>query len=83
MKYKQLGQTGLYVSELTLGTMTFDTEGGSYAGLIGATGQDLATRMVDLSIEAGINIFDTPMSTAPASRKRCWARRLARGGRTC
>ncbi|WP_283644480.1 aldo/keto reductase [Marinovum algicola] len=59
MKYKQLGQTGLYVSELTLGTMTFDTEGGSYAGLIGATGQDLATRMVDLSIEAGINIFDT------------------------
>jgi aryl-alcohol dehydrogenase-like predicted oxidoreductase len=59
MKYKQLGQTGLYVSELTLGTMTFDTEGGSYAGLIGSTGQDLATRMVDLSIEAGINIFDT------------------------
>ncbi|WP_432254819.1 aldo/keto reductase [Limimaricola sp. AA108-03] len=59
MKYKQLGHTGLYVSELTLGTMTFDNEGGSYAGMIGATGQDLATRMVDLAIEAGINIFDT------------------------
>ncbi len=59
MKYKQLGHTGLYVSELTLGTMTFDDEGGSYAGLMGATGQDLATRMVDLSIEAGINICDT------------------------
>lgn len=59
MKYKQLGHTGLYVSELTLGTMTFDNEGGSYAGILGATGQDLATRMVDLSIEAGINIFDT------------------------
>ncbi|MGR3591562.1 MAG: aldo/keto reductase [Limimaricola soesokkakensis] len=59
MKYKQLGHTGLYVSELTLGTMTFDNEGGSYAGIVGATGQELATRMVDLSIEAGINIFDT------------------------
>ncbi|KKM60818.1 hypothetical protein LCGC14_1537960 [marine sediment metagenome] len=59
MKYKQLGHTGLYVSELTLGTMTFDDEGGSYADLVGATGQELATRMVDLAIEAGVNIFDT------------------------
>jgi len=59
MKYKQLGNSGLYVSNLTLGTMTFDNEGGSYASRIGATGQELATRMVDLSIEAGINIFDT------------------------
>ena len=40
MKYKNLGNTGLYVSELTLGTMTFDKEGGSFAGLIGATGQE-------------------------------------------
>ena len=59
MKYNQLGHSGLYVSELTLGTMTFDNEGGSFADRIGATGQELATRMVDLSIEAGINIFDT------------------------
>ena len=59
MKYKPLGNTGLYVSELTLGTMTFDNEGGSYADRIGATGQELATRMVDLSVEAGVNIFDT------------------------
>lgn len=59
MKYKSLGKTGLYVSQLTLGTMTFDEEGGSYSSRIGATGQDLATRMVDLALEAGINIFDT------------------------
>ncbi len=59
MKYNPLGNTGLYVSELTLGTMTFDEEDGSYSGLIGATGQELATKMVDLSLEAGINIFDT------------------------
>jgi len=59
MKYNKLGNTGLYVSELTLGTMTFDKDGGSYSGIMGATGQDLATRMVDRAIEAGINIFDT------------------------
>lgn len=59
MKYKNLGNTGLYVSELTLGTMTFDEEGGSYASMMGATGQELATKMVNLSLESGINIFDT------------------------
>lgn len=59
MKYKPLGNTGLYISELTLGTMTFDNEGGTYSGMTGATGQELATRLVDLAIEAGINIFDT------------------------
>ncbi|GAA5221922.1 aldo/keto reductase [Membranihabitans marinus] len=59
MKYKSLGNTGLYVSELTLGTMTFNNEVGSFLGMIGATGQELATKMVNLSIDAGINIFDT------------------------
>lgn len=59
MKYKSLGNTGLYVSELTLGTMTFDKVGGSYSEMIGATGQELATKMVNLSLDAGINIFDT------------------------
>ncbi len=59
MKYNSLGNTGLYVSELTLGTMTFDKEGGSNTGVIGTTGQELATKMVNLSLDAGINIFDT------------------------
>jgi len=59
MKYNPLGNTGLYVSELTLGAMTFGDESGDFARMIGATGQQLATRMVDLSLEAGINFFDT------------------------
>ncbi len=59
MKYLPLGNTGLYVSQLTLGAMTFDNEGGMFGKIIGATGQELATRMVDLSIEAGVNLFDT------------------------
>ncbi len=60
MNYAQLGNTGLYVSRLTFGTMTFaEDQTGAMARMIGATGQALATRMVDLAIEAGINIFDT------------------------
>ena len=59
MKYLPLGHTGLYVSQLTLGTMTFGEASGAFAQMIGATGQELATKMVDLSIDAGINLFDT------------------------
>ncbi len=59
MKYAPLGNTGLYVSQLTLGAMTFDEQDGMFGQLVGGTGQDLATRMVDLSMEAGINLFDT------------------------
>ena len=57
MKYAPLGNTGMYVSPLTLGAMTFDREDGTFGARIGGTGQELATRMVDLSIEAGINLF--------------------------
>lgn len=59
MKYKNLGNTGLWVSELTLGTMTFDVEGGSYAARMGYTGQEGADRLVSLSLDAGVNLFDT------------------------
>ena len=59
MKYQPLGNTGLYISELTLGTMTFGDNNNPLSAVIGATGQELATRMVDLAIESGINIFDT------------------------
>lgn len=59
MKYLPLGNTGLYVSQLTLGTMTFDKKEGPMGQILGATGQELATKMVDLSIEAGVNLFDT------------------------
>ena len=59
MKYKSLGNTGLYVSELTFGAMTFDEKDGVFAKMIGGTGQELATKMVNLSLDSGINIFDT------------------------
>ena len=59
MKYQSLGNTGLYVSEITLGAMTFAEEGSDYGKILGGTGQKLATRMVDLALEAGVNFFDT------------------------
>lgn len=59
MKYSPLGNTGLYVSQLTLGAMTFDKPDGAFAQIVGGTGQDLATKMVDLSLEAGVNLIDT------------------------
>ncbi|TIT50181.1 MAG: aldo/keto reductase, partial [Mesorhizobium sp.] len=57
MEYRTLGRSGLKVSTLTLGTMTF---GG--AGPFAAVGNsDLAEakRMIDMCIDAGINLIDT------------------------
>jgi aryl-alcohol dehydrogenase-like predicted oxidoreductase len=57
MEYRQLGQSGLRVSVLSLGTMTFG--GASVFSKVGATDVKGARRQVDLCIEAGVNLFDT------------------------
>ena len=49
MKYRRMGRTGLKVSELSLGTMTF----GTYTDI------EEAERMLGLSFDAGINFIDT------------------------
>ncbi len=54
MEYRYLGRSGLKVSTLTMGTMTF---GGSER--IGNTAQDDATRQIDMCLDAGINLLDT------------------------
>ena len=58
MEYRQLGASGLFVSELTFGTATF---GGSneFFKAWGSTQADEATRLVNLCLDAGINLFDT------------------------
>ena len=59
MRYNQLGRTGLFVSELCLGTMTFgDSSGGIYQAIAGV-GQDLADKLVGRALAAGINFIDT------------------------
>src|SRR5471030_1998895 len=58
MKYNRLGNTGIYVSELGLGTMTFSGEG-FYDGVMGTLGQKEVTPLVEKSIAAGVNFIDT------------------------
>ncbi|CAG9185803.1 aldo/keto reductase [Cupriavidus pampae] len=58
MQYKQLGNTGLLVSQLCLGTMTFSSGQGIYKH-IGNVGQELGDTLVKASLDAGINFFDT------------------------
>ena len=59
MRYNTLGRTGLIVSELCLGTMTF---GGGDAGIWGKIGrleQDEADALVKAALDGGINFIDT------------------------
>src|ERR1700742_1642167 len=57
MKYNLLGNTGLKVSELGLGTMTFGGKG--WAKTIGTLDQTAVDGIVKRSIDAGINFIDT------------------------
>ncbi len=58
MRYESLGNTGLLVSRLCLGTMTFGDGQGPFKA-IGAVGQKEADALVKAAIEGGINFFDT------------------------
>lgn len=57
MKYHNLGNTGLLVSELCLGTMTFGGRG--FWSAIGQLEQDKVDELVKRSFDAGINFIDT------------------------
>ncbi|MCZ0937023.1 MAG: aldo/keto reductase [Caldilineaceae bacterium] len=57
MEYRRLGRTGLKVSEICLGTMTFGH----------GTDEGEAARIVDLAIGAGVNFFDTANSYADSA----------------
>src|ERR1700691_819897 len=58
MQYKTLGNTGMLVSTVCLGTMTFSGGEGFWKN-IGTTNQKEADELIKASIEAGINFFDT------------------------
>jgi aryl-alcohol dehydrogenase-like predicted oxidoreductase len=57
MEYRTLGKSGLRVSVLTMGTMTFGGRGGF--AQVGSTDVDQARRQVDMCLDAGINLIDT------------------------
>jgi aryl-alcohol dehydrogenase-like predicted oxidoreductase len=58
MRYNPLGRTGLFVSELCLGTMTFGGSEGMW-GRIGQLQQADAERLVGQALDAGVNFIDT------------------------
>ena len=58
MRHHLLGRTGLFVSELCLGTMTFGGSDGIW-GKIGSLQQDDAERLIGTAMDAGINFIDT------------------------
>jgi len=58
LRYNVLGNSGLFVSELCLGTMVFGPSSGRYAGA-GDVGQDDVDRIVHRAFDAGINFIDT------------------------
>jgi aryl-alcohol dehydrogenase-like predicted oxidoreductase len=57
MRYRQLGKSGLRVSVLTMGTMTFGGQG--QFSSVGDTDLDGAKAQLDLCLEAGVNLVDT------------------------
>ena len=57
MRYRTLGRTGLLVSEICLGTMTFGGRG--HWSSIGTLDQSLADRLLQRSLDRGVNFVDT------------------------
>jgi len=58
MRYNPLGRSGLYVSELCLGTMTFGGGDGMWQ-VVGKVQQEEADAILKASLDAGINFIDT------------------------
>ena len=59
MRYRQLGRTGVWVSELSLGTMTFGGKDHPVWGPLGSLGPADVDRLVGVALDAGINFVDT------------------------
>ncbi len=58
MRYRKLGNTGLIVSEMCLGAMTFGSGEGMWATVAGV-GQDAVTGLIKSAFDKGINFIDT------------------------
>lgn len=57
MRYRKLGRTGLAVSEICLGTMTFGGDG--FWKVIGALEQETCTKLTKAAFDKGVTFIDT------------------------
>ncbi len=75
MRYSTFGRTGLFVSELCFGSMTFGGKSGMWEK-IGRTQQEEADRLVGVALDAGINFFDTADGYAEGDSERILGKAL-------
>ena len=80
MRTKPLGRTGLLVSEICLGTMTFGGRGGIWSN-IGEIDQSIADRMLARALDAGINFIDTADVYSECLSEEITGRAIANSGR--
>ncbi|MEV0185944.1 aldo/keto reductase [Streptomyces sp. NPDC050625] len=59
MQYEQLGATGVFVSRIALGAMTFGGAGTPPWSVIGGLDEKAADELVGLALDAGVNLIDT------------------------
>jgi aryl-alcohol dehydrogenase-like predicted oxidoreductase len=78
MKYTQLGNSGLTVSRMALGAMTFGQY--SFATFHANVDQATADRMVGLALDAGVNLFDTAEGYGDGASERVLGAALRRAG---
>jgi len=75
LEYSTLGNTGLLVSKLCFGTMTFGDGRGLFKG-ISAVDQTGADELVKTAIDAGINFFDTADNYTEGASERILGKSL-------
>ena len=80
MRYKTLGGTGLLVSEICLGTMTFGGRGGFWPA-IGNLDQASADAIVARALDAGVNFVDTADVYSEGLSEEITGRAIANSGR--
>ena len=68
MEYRQLGRSGLRVSTMALGTMTFGGKG-AFAKVGNVDLRD-AARLIDIAMEAGVNLIDTSANYTDGGSER-------------
>ena len=82
MEYRRLGASGLKVPVLSLRRRHVRRLGPAVRRL-GQQRRQEARRLVDICLEAGVNLFDTADVYSNGARKRCWARRSRAAATRC